>query len=162
MADMLSTIQSGLISALDNMTISGGYNSDYDSFQQDDLAKVTTWPLINVYMSPDERALSDQSSPNMNAIRNEVGFTLECFDKMPTEGSNTDFDVDYVLNDMLHDVKRCIGRNPTLGGLVEYIGYRGSTRTIAAPDIMIPKRLIVTINIMYSQDSREPTVLGCV
>lgn len=161
---MLTDIQRALISHVETMTISGGYNSDYSSTQQDDFNKVTSWPLVNVFLLPVESVFNQIDFPDMNSYRNIAQFEFHCFNKMAEEEDNSDFEIDYVLNDMLHDVKKLLGINPTLGDVVEFAEYKGSRRerSGAGDDIFIPKKLIVKIDIAYSQSRTDPTQLACV
>jgi len=158
MASKLTLIQSGILNVIDSMTISGGYNYDWDSTQQEDFNKVESFPLANVYLEPEETSSDDVGIPNMNSYRNTVMFQIHCYNKLSYESTNSIFDIDNVLNDMLHDIKRSFGRNPTLSGQVYYAAYKGSNRMDSgqAEDIILPRKLVVRLEIDYAQDRRDP------
>jgi hypothetical protein len=158
MASKLSVIQSGIISVIESMTVSGGYNYDWTSTQQEDFNKVTSWPHANVYLEPEEISSDDVGIPNMSSYRNTTYFQLHCYHKLDEESTNSTFDIDYILNDMLHDIKKGFGSNPTLDGEVYYVAYKGSRRMISGQgeDIFLPKKLIVRLEVDYAQDRTEP------
>lgn len=158
MASKLSLIQSGLISVVESMTVSGGYNFNWSSTQQEDFSKISSWPHANIYLEPEETSTDDVGVPNINAFRNTAYFQIEAFNKLNIESSNSTFDIDYVLNDMLDDIKRMIGHYPTLDGQVYYVAYKGSRRSASGQreDILLPKKLIVRLEIDYSQDRKQP------
>ena len=162
--DKLTVIQNGLITMITGMRNLNGYNYDYLSTQQEDFTKVTSWPHINVYLMPNEDNLDEPEHACMNAFRNEVYFELHCFHKLSSETTNSVFNIDSTLNNMLHDVKKMIGYWPTGGGLWEYIMYDGCERGKIgiADDIIMPKKLIVRVRISYTQDSTEPNNNGYV
>ena len=160
--DKLTVIQNGILTMITNMRNLDGYNYDYQSTQQEDFNKVLTWPHINVYLMENEDNLDSPEHACMNAFRNEANFELHCFNKLSAENSNAVFANDQVLNNMLHDVKKMIGNYPTGEGLWEYIMYDGSERVKSGigDDIFIPKKLVVSIKISYTQDSLEPNTNG--
>jgi len=159
MASKLTSIQNEIINVIEAMTVSGGYNYDWTSTQQEDFNKISSWPHANVYLEPEEISSDGPGIPNMNSYRNTDYFQIECLNKLSYESSNSTFDIDNVLNDMLHDIKRSFGRNPTLNGEVFYVTYQGSRRVDSGQreDILLPRKLLVRLKVDYSQDRQEPT-----
>lgn len=160
---MLDNITSGLFDAFDTMLISNGYNYDVTGgygvqYQQEDFNKAQ-FPLYNVYML-EENSMDEAVYPNMNSFRNTVLMEIHCYNKLSSESSNSTFDIDKILNYMLHDIKKMIGSNRTLGSTCESIFYKRSERVDSGgrEDIMLPKKLIITAEINYSQDDRTPSV----
>jgi len=161
MASKLSLIQSDIITVIESMTVLGDYNYNWSSTQQEDFNKITSWPHANVYLEPEETSADDVGIPNMNSYRNTVYFQIHCHGKLSNESNNSTFDIDYILNDMLHDMKKGFGAFPTLDGQVYYVAYKGSRRVVSGQgeDIFLPKKLIVRIEVDYAQD-RTNTLLN--
>lgn len=160
---MLETIQSGLFDAFDTMLVADGYNYNVSGgygvqYQQEDFNKAQ-FPLYNVYVI-NEESMDEAVFPNMNSFRNTATIEIHCYNKLADESSNSVFDIDTVLNYMLHDIKKMIGSNRTLGSTCESIFYKRSERVDSGgrEDIMLPKKLIITAEINYSQDDRTPSV----
>jgi hypothetical protein len=147
---LLSTIQTALVSAIDTMTSANDYNFDY-AVQNEDFNK-TTFPLINIYLVPNEESF-ETNLFCMNEMRNYARFQLHCYNKALVEGCNNRFLNNYILFAMLYDIKRMIGHNYTLNGICEGILYR---RTYKQPsglrnDIFIPEKLIIEVDIPYTE-----------
>jgi len=161
MKSMENVIQSGMLASIVTMTISGGYNYNWTSTQQEDLSKVT-FPHANLYLMPQEDTMDGISFPNMNAFRNKQSYELRCFNKLETESATSSFEIDSTLNYMLHDIKKWVGSNP-VPDYIEMIEYIRSVRKPlnGTSDIMLPKYLIVTLNVYYNQDRKYPDVIAC-
>jgi len=157
MYSQLDVIESGILTCLSEMTVSGGYNYDTGTTNQLDFNKAS-FPLYNLFLYPEERSLDAASHPNMNSFRNEASFEIYCYNKVSEENYNNQFEIDHILNGLLHDVKKMIGHNPTIKGTCEYFGYERSRRenSGAGDDLLIPKVLVVTCNIYYSEDHMNP------
>jgi len=162
MVSLENTIISGFLAAVTDMNTSGNYNYNWLSVQQQDLSKVT-FPHLNMYQLPNEATRDSASFPNMNAFRNKQTYELHCFNKLTPESDNSVFEIDNTLNYMLHDIKKLIGSNP-IDDTVEAVDYIGSIqRTLNnGSDIILPKYLVVTIEVYYSQDRQNPNqIVGC-
>jgi hypothetical protein len=155
--DYLTQIHEALIDALESMSVVDGYNYDCGTTQEIDFAKVNNWPLYNVYLFENETTLEGKYH-NMNSFRNVAKFEIRCYNKLDTEGTNSTFDIDDILSYMLHDIKKMIGENPSLSGIVDYVAYNKSEQRKSgqSENIMMPKYLAVTISITYSQQRIYP------
>lgn len=158
---MLNNIDTALRDRILSLSISGGYNYDWQSVNNEDFNLVEFFPLVNIYQL-DEASINSASYPDMNSLRNQLIVELHCYNRLPQESSNSVFDIDRELNYMLHDIKKMIGNYPTLNGAVEYVSYIRSTRQSSGKqdDLLLPKKLVVTIAISYSQDSMNPEQSG--
>lgn len=161
MLSIENVINSGLVSAITSMNISGGYNYDWVSAQQEDLTKVS-FPHANLYLQPTEETLDSISFPNMDAFRNKQTYEIHCYNKLTTESGNSYFKIDETLNYMLHDIKKLIGSNP-VPDYIESVEYIRATRKELnnGSDIILPKYLIVTVQVYYSQSRLFPDQLAC-
>jgi hypothetical protein len=146
----LTNINTALVSAIESMSISNNYNFNYN-VNQEDFNKVS-FPLINVYLMPSDDEM-EASLYCMTEMRAFSSWQLHCYNKALQEGCNNKFLNNYVLYAMLHDVKRMIGHNYTLGGICEGILYRRSFNSPSGlrSDIFIPEKLVVEIDIPYSE-----------
>jgi hypothetical protein len=165
MPSMLNTIVSGLYTALDAMSISGGYNYDVDNgygvqYQQEDFAKAK-FPLYNIYLSS-ENSVDTADFPNMNAFRNITSLEIHCYHKLSSVTSNSVFNIDIVLNNLLHDIKKLIGNYHTLNSTCEGIFYKRSERRPSGDmsDVLLPKKLVVFVDVYYSQAQTQPAVIA--
>lgn len=147
----LKNIQDALVSAIE------GIDSDATT-QQEDFVKVSSWPLYNVYLLPEEKSNDSISRTNMNSFENEAMFEIRGFDKLNNQSTNSVFEIDSVLNRMLRDMKLMIGSNPYLSNLVQEFTYTKSERRDSgqSEDILLPKYLAVRVNVRYSQDRTNP------
>lgn len=149
---MLSNIQTSLISAIGTMTIANGYNYTYSHTQQEDFNK-TSFPLINTYLIPNEESF-ETNMFCINEMRNYARFQLHCYNKAISAGCNNKFLNNYILYNMQHDIKKMIGNTYTLWGLCEGLLYRRSYKLPSGltNDIFIPEKLVVEIDIPYSEN----------
>lgn len=140
----ISTIISTIVSKLEDMTTTNDYIYNCGTVQEFDINKIKVFPSYYVIL-PVETAI-----PNyMNNFRNNISLEIHCLNKVTSE-TNSIFNINNILNNMLHDVKKMIGNNPTLDGLVDVFDYTRSTRIPNnGNDIIIPSKLIVTCNVFY-------------
>lgn len=154
---LLTQIHDNILSAISGMTTASGYNYTWASTNQEDLNKVSSFPHVNIYLEPNEEEFEEQYY-GLNTFRNWAKWRLESFNKIESEVSDSKWDSYYYQYSMLADIKRMIGNNPTLNGLVGGIIYRSSfpQEFGSSNDIYLPFKLITNFDTHYIEDRINP------
>ena len=157
MSTSLLTLQSNaIITLIDSMTTTGGYNFNWSTVNQRNYA-LGTFPRAEVYY-PKEENLDTLSGIGSNDYTNAVNYEIHVAAKIPTSSTNPLFDVNAFYDLALDDLKMLFGLNPSVSGTCDSFLYRGYTREIKAIDQFIPTKMITTWRAVYSQDRITPTL----
>lgn len=147
---MLDTINTSLLTMLESISVASGYFTTTQTTQQEDLAKAS-YPLYNLYLYPAVVMLDRTTWACLNADRYLSHWLIKCYDKLPSESSNAQFEIDAILSRLQEDVKVAMYNNFTLGGTVEGLYYISSRRVdFNNSDVLMPKYLEIMIDIPYS------------
>jgi hypothetical protein len=132
--------------------------SQLGSVNEDDFNK-TSFPLFNIFIDEEVNNL-DFDTPNMDAFQNEVTFVIECYNKIPTEVTNSKFIIDSSLDDLLESFINKMNVNNNINNLTMGNYYISSERLQSGngEDIMMPKKLKINLTVPYSQSKSDPLV----
>lgn len=167
----LTMIKDSIEALILSMTKTGGYNYDWLSASQHDLAKIAGYPACMFEFDPlemNERAANAQDS---NSYANKVTIKIESYNEISYDEIVLDNEYSIpddppcafklVMDKMLDDLKRLFGRNWWLSAStgIEVIDYVKSERTWSkSGDALKPGKLTSWWEITYCQDRNEPTV----
>lgn len=154
---ILTQAEENMAILVEGMTIADGYNYDWGTVNQPDLAKCT-FPCAVIEMDPEETNLDEPTGVHAGAYLNEVAIKIRAVGKLDTEHTNPVFENNKTLNKALDDLKKVFGTNYSLNGTVDTIMYRRSLRiTKQAGDIFIPSELESHWIVRYTQDRQNVT-----
>jgi hypothetical protein len=167
----LTMIKDSVESLILSMTQTGGYNYDWLSASQHDLAKVIGFPAAVFEFDPTEENEDSMTGPDSNAYANRVTLKIDSYNEISYAETVTDGETaipddppcafKLVMDKMLDDLKRLFGRNwyLTADTGVENIVYKRHNRVWSnAGDALKPGKLESFWEITYCQDRLEPTL----
>ena len=167
--DRLSQIEADLATQLitiDKTLQPEGYTyyNDVTICQQEDesIADVEdAYPVINIYLDPEETVLSGVS----RAFQNTVRFRLECRVENDVDTDNPKFTILRKMNEIVSDLKYNLSKDQaTLGRTVDNIKIVRITRdfAIASNDNFRTGNCNVVIDVNYSQSRMNPDINACI
>ena len=143
---------------ISGITVAGGYNYNWGTVNQNDLAKCT-FPAAMAELDPEETNLDTPDGIHAGAYLNEAGFKIRIVGQIPQETTNPVYEINKVLNKALDDLKQVFGTEPgaSLNDNVDLMQYQRSVRIgKMAGDIFIPKELETFWMVKYHQDRTNP------
>jgi len=148
----LERIELAIIQAINTMTVANGYNYDWESVNQEDLNKVSSFPHINIYLDDEEDF--DEDAYCKTQFRATDTWRFECFNKIEDEESDSMWTSYYYQESMIADIKKLTGDNKNLGLLVGNFIYVSSEFEDygQGEDIFIPLKLIVKVKTDYIEN----------
>jgi hypothetical protein len=166
----LTMIKNSIEALVLTMTKLTGYNYDWQSSSNHDLAKISL-PAVVFEFDPLEDNEDAVNGPDSNMYANRVTVKMECYNEISaaeitTEGETSIPDdpqcaFKLTMDKMLDDIKRLFGRNwyLTADCGIERIAYKRSTRAWSrSADVLKPGKLNVWLDITYCQDRLEPSI----
>jgi hypothetical protein len=154
---ILTQIETNTAALIAAMTTAGGYNYNWETVNEEDLAK-GEFPRACIYLEPEETNIDDANGISGNAYTNEAFFRIRVAGRLAEEKSTPMFEINKILNKALDDLKKLFGTNYSLGGVCDWIWYKSSTRLpMKSGDIFIPKELDTFWLVRYTQDRQNPT-----
>lgn len=158
---LLSSAHSTMETLIAAMTTAGGYNYDWGTVNNEDMAQ-TTYPFAVIELEPEETNLDDPNGAHAGAYQNEAMFKITAKHQLSSEQALPKNAIKIVLLKMLDDLKKLFGINYYVGGYVDVIMYRRSTWVEDTPsaDRFVPLRLESWWAVRYTQDRQTPTQIA--
>lgn len=160
MAPILTNIEAGMVTLIEGMTTAGGYNYDWSTVNNSDMA-LQSYPAAEIFIDPEETCLDDFNGSHANAYYNEVEFKIITRTNLSAVDSTPTFKINEEFNKMLDDLKKLFGTNQTVGSTACIIMYRGSRRINKTNgDIFVPGDLETDWVVRYGQDRTSPETVA--
>lgn len=158
MSSIRTNIRANVATLISGITEAGGYNYDWGSVNQSNPA-LTTYPCASVYLGAEEAEDdSNQSFADSYMCRASMRIVVDV--KVPAPSSPIDFSSDTYIDDAIDDIKRVIGRNPSLNAAGNtppiYIGMEEPEAYSTGSQFII-KRTTLNWIVPYVQSRTEPT-----
>lgn len=159
MAPILDTFESIAQSLIEGMTTGGGYNFNWGTVNNPDLAQVifpTAWIFIEA-----ERNIDVIDGAGAQSYRNEVDVRIEVMGEIATETAIPNWSINSIHNKALDDLKKLFGitANIHVGNSIDVMMYQGMTREDPLPtsgDRFHPGKMITTWLARYYQSRTDP------
>jgi len=161
MASILTTMESAIKALIEGMTVGDGYNYNWGTVNEDDLA-LCTFPCAQVIIDEEEN-LDEPNGAAAGSYQNQVFLQIVCYNRMKAVNDNPNFAVNADHNKMLDDLKKLFGTYPHANTtVINDFMYLGMEREIhSAGDIFVPGRLITRWRARYVQVRTDPETVGC-
>lgn len=160
--DRLSTIEQAfkdVLLTIDQNTVNPSgyvyYNTVTVVNQGDET--VGNYPKINIYLDPEEVALSGEQ----NAYRNTAKFKLICKVIVDDSTPNPTFAINQQMNSLLSDIKYVLSANYQLNGECDRADIVKSSRVYDELNVRLAQ-LVVYVDVLYSQSRLNPDINACV
>ena len=152
---ILTDIEEAMKLAILGMTTGDGYNYNWHTVNEDDLA-LCTFPCAEIGIT-EERNVDDPEGAWFQSYNNEVEFEIVVHGKLDSEEKNPNYAMRKVLNKALDDLKQLFGINYHITNTCDRIMYAGMTREIKmSGDVHVPGLMSTTWNVRYTQDRLSP------
>jgi len=159
-APILTQIEAAMKALIESTTVAGGYNYEWGTVNQPDLARCT-YPTAEIILSS-EVNLDEVEGAHANAYMNEAEFLIRVTGENAAEDADSPvYAINAIHNLALDDLKKLFGTNYSLSDTADMIMYQGMQRvTSTAGDIFVPGHIETTWMVRYSQDRQTPTTRG--
>jgi len=159
MACILSNIEAAMKTAIDGMTVAGGYNYAWNNVHQPDLA-FATYPN-SVIMVEAERCVDESDGAAAQLYTNEVDFLIIVRSQLSGVVDIPNYSVNADHNKALDDLKKLFGTNYHITNTCDRIMYKSSEREIKKNgDIFVPGDMLTRWVVYYRQDRQSPEITG--
>lgn len=159
MASILTSIESAMKSAIDGMTVAGGYNYAWNNVHQPDLA-LATFPNC-IIMIEAERCVDESDGAACQLYTQECDFLIVVRGQLSTVTDIPNYSVNAEHNKALDDLKKLFGTNYHITNNCDKIMYKGMEREIKKNgDIYVPGEMVTRWTVYYRQDRQSPEITG--
>jgi hypothetical protein len=154
---ILTEIEHAMSDYISEMSVGTGYNFDWGSVNEPDVAR-QTFPSAEIAIVS-ETNRDDTDGVWSQGYEQEVVFALRIRVSIDNEEMTPAYAVNADLNKALDDIKRLFGNHYTMSDYCETLMYMGMVRvTDARNDIFRPSYMDVQIRCRYTQDRKNPLV----
>lgn len=151
MSISIITLQRNAIKSLiPAMTITNGYNFDWVTVNQRNLA-LGFFPRAEVYNTI-ETNMDVLTGIGSMDYTNAGDWEIRLEGKLITSSDNPLFDIMDIEDKMIDDVKMLMGKNPSVSNTMDSFLYKGFTREVKAVDQFTPRMIVTKWRSVYSQD----------
>jgi len=159
MAPIITNIETAMKTAIDAMTVVGGYNYNWNSPHQPDLA-LASFPCC-VILIESERCVDDQNGSDERVYTNEIDFLLIVTGQLSSTTDIPNYSINAEHNKSLDDLKKVFGTNYHITNTCDKIMYLGMEREIKKNgDIYVPGEMATRWKVYYRQDRLTPETTG--
>jgi hypothetical protein len=160
---ILSNIETAMIALIKSMTTTGGYNFNWDTVNEIDLA-IGSFPRALIDSPVESSTLgkgTNQDTLNgqhSDAYTNEAIFTIQIRGELSTPSTSAYFTIRDTLRRALDDLKMLFGIHNTVSDTCDTIMYQDAQIVyIQRNDVMRPAELKTSWKCVYSQDRETPS-----
>jgi hypothetical protein len=156
----LSVIADALATAIDAMTILGGYSADWNSVNIDDATQTNVFPQALVDITEETANIQDIHA---GAYSNVATATIKVRDANTAAQTYPQRAIRTKLYADLDDLKKCFGSDPFLDSAgITMCEYQGMTIALTQKgDQHTSAEMTVTFQLTYSQDRTNPANPAC-
>jgi hypothetical protein len=154
---VISKIERGMEDAIAGMSEGDGYNYDWGTVNQPDVA-LQTFPSAEI-MLESETCLDDKEGVWSDAYELESIFVLRIRSDLQNETERPAYEINHELNRALDDLKKLFGINYHVTDSCDTVMYMGATRVPdRTGDIFRPAHMDVRFRVRYTQDRQNPEI----
>jgi len=158
-------IRNDMKELVQSMTIAGGFNFDWGTYNQKDLAKATFPCVKEAVTDPEEENVDDEEGVDAQVYQNERIFRLRVVNKISGGLADNPKDAIVDVNEkMLDDLKEIFGKNPNLkdDSGAHSIRFQGMQPVDHhSGDVEKPWHMDTFWKVRYFQDRLDPRQIGC-
>jgi hypothetical protein len=158
MKSIRTKIRENVATIIQGITIAGGYNNDWGSVNQTNPA-LTTYPCASVYVGAEDPA-ADVNTSFSDSYQPTAKLAIVLDVKVTKPTSPTDFSSDSIIDEAIDDIKRAIGRNPSLNGagtLPPLFAGVEEPAPYSTGSMFVIKRTKILWDVPYVQSRLEPS-----
>jgi len=151
--DALTRLEASMAEDIEAMR-QGPYFYTWTCINEEDRAK-QTWPSAEIRLL-DETCVDDADGAWAGVYTNEATFEIRVRVALEQETPSSYYAIDERMNRALSDLKKCFGVNyaQTPCGIIMYKGMRRESEGSA--DSLMPKHMITTWLVRYTQSRTDP------
>lgn len=152
---ILTDIEAAMKSLIQNMAVSGDYNYNWGTVNEDDMA-LCVFPCAEIILTEDT-SLDDPEGAWYQAYNNEATFNIVIRGKLDSVEKNPNYSINTVHNKALDDLKKLFGTVYHLSDTCDRIMYVSMNREIKKNgDVFMPGEMTTVWNVRYTQDRLSP------
>jgi len=157
MSDILTDIEQGMADAIASMTLGDGYNFDWGTVNDNDVAR-QEFPSAEITQTG-EQCQDDEEGVWSGAYELESPFVVRVRARLSNEEVLPTYKIRKELNMALSDLKKLFGKNYHVSGACDLIMYTGSVKIPdSSGDIFRPAYMDVSFKVRYTQDRQNPDI----